>query len=119
MLDLDHAVVALVQVLGQIVDLLLGQATERVDGQLEAAKSDLARVLGMAGTEHILDIPLRLPELLPDGREGTLGRLRVGLSDRLLLKELNELSLSDLRSSEFGSEELMHRLDFLLAHLEV
>lgn len=114
----DHAIVVSVHILGQIVYLWLSQAVELVDALLEATQSNLTFACGSV-TKHRLDSPAISLKLLVDDFNGRLGRRSLVLPDVLLVDELSELMLFDLRSPEFGSEELVHRLDFILVHLKL
>ena len=114
----DHAVVVSVHVLGQIVYLWLSQAVELVDLLLEATQTDLTFARGNVA-KHPLDSPAIVPKLLLDDFKSRLGWAGFVLPDVLLVDELSELMLFDLRSSEFGSEELGQSLDFFLVHLEL
>ena len=96
----------------------LSQAVELVDALLEATQTDLAFACGSV-TKHRLDSPAISLKLLVDDFNSRLGRTGFVLPDVLLVDELSELMLFDLGSPEFGSEELVHRLDFILVHLKL
>lgn len=114
----DHAVVVSVHVLGQIVYLWLSQAVELEDALLEATQTDLTFARSSVA-KHRLDGPAIAPKLILDALKRRLGWTGFVLPDVVLVDELSELMLFDFRSSEFGSEELVHRLDFFLVHLKL
>jgi len=117
-IDPDHAVVVSVHVLGQIVYLWRSTAVELVDAVLEGTQTDLTFARGSV-TKHRLDRSAILCKLLLDDFHSRHGWTGFKLPDIRLVDELSELILFDLRSSEFGSEELVHRLDFFSVHLEL
>ena len=107
-LNPDHAIIAAIHELREVVDLLLSNGAKLVDCPLEGPQRHLMLVdLGLSA-QNMLNLSALLLQLRLDGCKGRPGRLGLPSSDPWSTKKLGELSLLDFSALEPCPEEVLH-----------